>query len=130
MLGRTDQWAYRIPYALQWMWPVPLLVGIFLAPESPWWLVRKGRTEEAKKSLLRLTSLNKEANFDADETVAMMVHTTALEEKVCLKNSVKFCYRELMGEFRLLLVLATLTVSKAPTGAELKSCAWSGQFKT
>jgi len=64
------------------MWPVPLLVGISLAPESPWWLVRKGRVADAKRSLLRLTSLNKETNFDADETIAMMVHTTALEEKV------------------------------------------------
>src|SRR5271154_5646650 len=82
MLGRTDQWAYRIPYSLQWMWPVPLLIGISLAPESPWWLVRKGRAEGAKKSLLRLTSLNRETDFDADETIAMMVHTTALEEKV------------------------------------------------
>lgn len=82
MLNRTDQWAYRIPYALQWMWPVPLLIGVLLAPESPWWLVRKGRTEEAKKALLRLTSLNRETDFDADETIAMMVHTTALEEKV------------------------------------------------
>lgn len=83
MLGRTDQWAYRIPYSLQWMWPVPLLIGVLMAPESPWWLVRKGRTEDAKKSLLRLTSLNRETDFDADETIAMMVHTTALEEKVC-----------------------------------------------
>jgi len=40
MLGRTDEWAYRIPYALQWMWPPFLIVGIALAPESPWWLVR------------------------------------------------------------------------------------------
>jgi SP family general alpha glucoside:H+ symporter-like MFS transporter len=31
---RTDEWAYRIPYALQWVWPVPLVVGIALAPES------------------------------------------------------------------------------------------------
>jgi SP family general alpha glucoside:H+ symporter-like MFS transporter len=67
---------------LQWMWPVPLLIGIALAPESPWWLVRKGRVDDAKKSLLRLTSLNKETDFDADETIAMMVHTTAIEEKV------------------------------------------------
>jgi SP family general alpha glucoside:H+ symporter-like MFS transporter len=64
------------------MWPVPLLIGVALAPESPWWLVRKGRTEDAKKSLLRLTSLDKETDFDADETIAMMVHTTALEEKI------------------------------------------------
>jgi SP family general alpha glucoside:H+ symporter-like MFS transporter len=36
MLNREDQWAYRIPYALQWMWPVPLIIGIAFAPESPW----------------------------------------------------------------------------------------------
>lgn len=81
MLKRDDEWSYRIPYALQWMWPVPLIIGIFFAPESPWWLVRKGKMEEAKHSLLRLTSLDRETDFDADETVAMMAHTTALEEK-------------------------------------------------
>ena len=93
MLGRTDEWAYRIPYALQWMWPVPLLIGVLLAPESPWWLVRKGRTEDAKKSLLRLTSLNRETDFDADETIAMMVHTTALEEKITKGASYLDCFR-------------------------------------
>ncbi|KAF2203028.1 putative MFS alpha-glucoside transporter [Delitschia confertaspora ATCC 74209] len=93
MLNRTDEWAYRIPYALQWMWPVPLLVGITLAPESPWWLVRKGRIADAKKSLLRLTSLNRETDFDADETIAMMVHTTALEEKITKGASYLDCFR-------------------------------------
>lgn len=29
---REDEWAYRIPYALQWMWPIPLIVGITFAP--------------------------------------------------------------------------------------------------
>jgi len=75
------------------MWPVPLLIGILLAPESPWWLVRKGRTEEAKKSLLRLTSLNRETDFDADETIAMMVHTTALEEEITSGASYLDCFR-------------------------------------
>lgn len=93
MLPREDQWAYRIPYALQWMWPIPLLIGVLLAPESPWWLVRKGRTEDAKKSILRLTSLNKETDFDADETIAMMVHTTALEEKITKGASYLDCFR-------------------------------------
>jgi MFS transporter, SP family, general alpha glucoside:H+ symporter len=93
MLGRTDQWAYRIPYSLQWMWPVPLLIGIFLAPESPWWLVRKGRLEDAKKSLLRLTSLNRETDFDADETIAMMVHTTSLEERITKGATYFDCFR-------------------------------------
>lgn len=92
-LSRTDEWAYRIPYALQWMWPVPLIIGIFFAPESPWWLVRKGRNEDAKRSLLRLTSLNKETDFDADETIAMMVHTSALEQKITEGASYLDCFK-------------------------------------
>ena len=93
MIDRHDEWAYRIPYAIQWMWPVPLAIGVFLAPESPWWLVRRNRIADAKQSLLRLTSLNRETNFDADETVAMMVHTTALEEKITSGASYFDCFR-------------------------------------
>lgn len=33
LVNRTDEWAYRIPFALQWMWPVPLFIGMILAPE-------------------------------------------------------------------------------------------------
>jgi len=28
--------SYRIPFAIQWIWPVPIIVGVLLAPESPW----------------------------------------------------------------------------------------------
>lgn len=69
------------------------MVGIYLAPESPWWLVRKGRLEDAKKSLLRLTSLDRETDFDAEETVAMMVHTTALEEKLTEGATYMDCFK-------------------------------------
>ncbi|KAJ5273163.1 hypothetical protein N7478_008288 [Penicillium angulare] len=93
MLNRQDEWAYRIPYGLQWMWPLPLFIGIFLAPESPWWLVRKGRTGDAKKSLERLTSKNRETDFDPDETIAMMVHTTALEAKITQGASYLDCFK-------------------------------------
>jgi len=75
------------------MWPVPLLIGVFMAPESPWWLVRKGRVDEARKALVRLTSTNRETDFDADETIGMMVHTTALEEKITSGASYLDCFR-------------------------------------
>jgi SP family general alpha glucoside:H+ symporter-like MFS transporter len=57
------------------------------------WLVRKGRVEQAKRSLLRLTSLNRETDFDADETVSMMIHTTQLEEKITSGASYLDCFK-------------------------------------
>jgi SP family general alpha glucoside:H+ symporter-like MFS transporter len=81
MLSRTDQWGYRIPFALQWMWPLPLIALIFFSPESPWWLVRAGRTDAAKKSLLRLTGRNSRAGFNPDDTISMMIHTNKMEKE-------------------------------------------------
>ena len=91
--SRNDEWAYRIPYALQWIWPVPLIIGIALAPESPWWLVRKGRKEDAKKMLLRLTSRN-QGQFNADETVSMMIHTNELEKAATEGTSYLDCFKK------------------------------------
>lgn len=82
MVPRNDEWGYKIPFALQWMWPVPLMIGIALAPESPWWLVRHGRKEDAKKSLERLTTKNSGVAFNPDETVSMMVHTNEIEKQI------------------------------------------------
>lgn len=51
-----SEMGYKLPFALQWLWPVPLAIGIFFAPESPWWLVRKNKMAEAKKSLNKILS--------------------------------------------------------------------------
>ncbi|OLN97912.1 Alpha-glucosides permease MPH3-like protein 1 [Colletotrichum chlorophyti] len=69
--------SFKIPFAIQWIWPVPLIIAAWFAPESPWHLVRLGRLEDAKKSLARLSE--PEHNVDLDATVAMMVHTNKLE---------------------------------------------------
>lgn len=77
LLSRSDEWAWRIPYAIQWIWPIPIIIGVLLAPESPWWLVRHGHLEEAKKSLLKLTS--KDARNYVDDMVNTMVITNEHE---------------------------------------------------
>ncbi|KAL7940367.1 sugar transporter-like protein [Trichoderma barbatum] len=82
MLARDGEWGYKIPFALQWMWPIPLMIGIYLAPESPWWLVRRGRLDDAKRSLARLTSQNSGVPFQPDKTVSMMVHTNEMEKEI------------------------------------------------
>lgn len=76
------EWSYRIPFALQWMWPIPLALIVFFAPESPWWLVRHGRSQEAVRSLERLTSKGRDPTFDAEKTVAMMIHTDTVERQI------------------------------------------------
>lgn len=59
------------------MFPTPLAILIFLAPESPWWLVRQGRHEDAAKAVERLG--RKSAGMKTDETVAMMRRVIELE---------------------------------------------------
>ncbi|KAJ9654071.1 hypothetical protein H2198_006810, partial [Neophaeococcomyces mojaviensis] len=68
-INLTTEWSYRIPFALQWAFAVPILIGVFFAPDSPWWLVRHGRSDAAKESLLRLTSRNVEG-FKVDEALS------------------------------------------------------------
>lgn len=74
---RTDQWSYKIPWAVQWVWPVPLFLLATFAPESPWFLVRKGKLAEAERCVARLQS--KDPRVDPGNTVAMMVRTNQLE---------------------------------------------------
>jgi len=75
----TSQWSYRVPYAIQWIWPIPIGLATFFAPESPWWLVRHGKLDQARAALLRLTSKKSNAHFNVEDTLAMMIHTNELE---------------------------------------------------
>ena len=79
VVHNSSKWSYRIPFGLQWAFAVPILIGVIFAPESPWWLVRHGKIEEAKKALLRITSRD-DPDFNADETIAMMRHTNEVEK--------------------------------------------------
>ncbi|GKT59928.1 alpha-glucosides permease MPH2/3 [Colletotrichum tofieldiae] len=87
-----DEWAYRIPFGVQWVWPVPILIGLFFAPESPWWYVRHNDKAGAKRALLRLTSRN-QPNFNPDETIAMIEHTNEMEKRVKEGVTYRDCFR-------------------------------------
>ncbi|KAM0701152.1 hypothetical protein Q7P35_011513 [Cladosporium inversicolor] len=76
--AQDDASAYRMPIALQWMFPTPIAILLYIAPESPWWLVRKGRLAEAEKAVRRLGRQGAITNT-ADQ-VSMMQRTIELEK--------------------------------------------------
>ncbi|CAN6673570.1 hypothetical protein TRVA0_049S00144 [Trichomonascus vanleenenianus] len=86
-----SQLAYRIPFALQWMWPVPLFILMWLAPESPWWLCRHGRYEEAEKVLQRLSE--EESEVDPKSVISEILHTQAVEEEIGAGASYWDCFK-------------------------------------
>ncbi|EPS45445.1 hypothetical protein H072_614 [Dactylellina haptotyla CBS 200.50] len=90
-LSREDQWAYRIPYALQWIWPVPIIIGCIFAPESPWWLVRQNRVKDAENSVRRLTAAG--SGLDIQKTVSLMIRTNELEKEITSGTSYLDCFK-------------------------------------
>ncbi|CAI4063129.1 alpha-glucoside permease SKDI_07G5390 [Saccharomyces kudriavzevii IFO 1802] len=90
---------YKLPFALQWIWPAPLIVGIFFAPESPWWLVRKNRVVEAKKSLNRILSgKGIEKEIQVDLTLKQIEMTIEKERRLEAKTKSFFhCFKGVNG---------------------------------
>ncbi|KAF5495086.1 General alpha-glucoside permease [Colletotrichum siamense] len=91
-LSIEGEWSYRIPFALQWIWPLPLMVATYLAPESPWWLARKGRIEEAENSLRRLVSAPLTV-IDPKDSLATIVRTIEAECLMSIQGSYLDCFR-------------------------------------
>ncbi|KAI3558158.1 sugar porter family MFS transporter [Colletotrichum abscissum] len=79
LLPRKDEWSYRIPFALQWSWPVLLIPLLVFAPESPWHLVRTGQLDKAEKALLRLQR-RKVNNLDAKVRLREIIETDRMEQ--------------------------------------------------
>ena len=91
LLQLTNEWSYRVPFALQWFWPAFLFPILLFMPESPWHLVRKGRLEDAEKSLRRLQ--RRSANIDPKANLATIVHTNNLEQELSTGTSYWDCFK-------------------------------------
>ncbi|RMZ15625.1 hypothetical protein D0860_01550 [Hortaea werneckii] len=85
-----SHWAYSAPFAAQWFWPLVILISWPFAPESPWWLVRKGRTEDAERSLRRLAS----TKVDVRPTLAMIATTDQLEQELEAGTTYRDCLQK------------------------------------
>jgi len=87
----NNHWAYSAPFAVQWLWPLIILSAVPFAPESPWWLVRKGRLEEAEKALRQLAS----AKVDVKPMLAMIIETDRLELEMETGTTFMDCFKKI-----------------------------------
>lgn len=102
MLTIPSQWAYRIPFGLQWVFPIPIFVVVLLAPESPWWLVRQNDLKAAKNSLRRLrkqTEDESDGDFDEglDEILKQLQLTDQAEKEVQCGTRYVDCFKSVDG---------------------------------
>ena len=48
-----SSWAWRVPTLVQGLGPIVLCTFVFFVPESPRWLIKKGRVDDAHKILAK-----------------------------------------------------------------------------
>lgn len=80
LVNNETIWSVRIPLALQWVFPLPIFLFALWAQESPWWLVRKGKNEQARKALSKLVAhKHTPKGYTVDGHLAMIQLTNADE---------------------------------------------------
>ncbi|KAG0152433.1 hypothetical protein CROQUDRAFT_649835 [Cronartium quercuum f. sp. fusiforme G11] len=90
---------YRIPIALQFIWAFILSFGLYCLPESPKYLILKGREKEARSSLGRLLSLpidSEQVSREYDE-----VNDALMIEREIGAGSYADCFKTGKGRYRL-----------------------------
>ena len=58
--NRNDTGSYRIPIAVQFAWAIIIFTGCIFLPETPRYLIKKGKPEKAARSLSKLRRLDVE----------------------------------------------------------------------
>ncbi|KAB8290873.1 hypothetical protein EYC80_008510 [Monilinia laxa] len=83
--------AWRLQFGSALVPAIPLVIGIYFCPESPRWLLKKGRVEKAYKSLLRLRNSPLQAARDLYSIQAQLDYEDRLlEESGLAKNGNMF----------------------------------------
>lgn len=91
--GIQGDLGWRLPFALQFIWPLPLFIGTYFAPESPWNAVRRGKMDLAKQSLMRLRQDEPDKERSVDAAIAYIKYTTELERAETENASFTECFK-------------------------------------
>ncbi|KAL2832184.1 general substrate transporter [Aspergillus cavernicola] len=60
------KWQWWLPVVAMYIFPLILTAGWFFFPESPYWLVRCGKTTQAKKELKKVYGFNNDTFYDIE----------------------------------------------------------------
>lgn len=72
--NRTDTGSYRIPIGLQFAWGLILGGGLLFLPDSPRYYVKRGRLEDASRSLCRLRGQPAESEYIQNELAEIIAN--------------------------------------------------------
>jgi len=89
--GRNNHSAWRIPISMQFIFASVLAFGMVFLPESPRWLIKRGRDADAAKSLSRLTALD--INDPEVETELADIRANLKAEEELGEHSYLDCFR-------------------------------------
>lgn len=81
-MGKVGAIAWRLQFGSAFIPAVPLVIGTFFCPESPRWLLKKGKYEKAWKSLLRLRNSPLQAARDL-----YYIHALLEQETILIRES-------------------------------------------
>lgn len=85
MVTYNTSFSYKFPIAFQLIFPIIVLGFLYFVPESPRWLFRKGRPDQAKKNL---ESLHREdPNFNSSGAIATMQEDIDREAEIDAESS-------------------------------------------
>ncbi|KIJ55360.1 hypothetical protein M422DRAFT_23957 [Sphaerobolus stellatus SS14] len=91
--GRNDHSSYRIPIGIQFIWAFVLAAGMVFLPESPRFLIKRGRDEAAAKSLSRLLGTS-DVNDSAVQFELNEIRSALQLEQEMAAGSYLDCFRD------------------------------------
>ncbi|KAL2820840.1 general substrate transporter [Aspergillus cavernicola] len=116
-----SKWAYKAPYAAQWVPPLLVLMFIIFCPNSPWWLCRRGRLPDAENALKRFAT----SEVDVAPTLANIKHTLRLEQQLEKHHNYLDCFR---GPDLRRLIIAVMVYSIQPLSGQVLYVNYAVQF--